>query len=320
VALLAALAASVSTPCAVAAVSPAELLRTYQPVTVLAPGELYRPTSVDGFLGAASLEQRRPEGTWVPVFLPALPAENPPGCASACWRLNVRACSPTSGPAGLECYAREVDQSARVVHGRVVRAGARIVLQYWFFYTYNFWSPLLAPNDFIWRTHEGDWELVSVVLSRAGTPLFVGYSQHCTGKRRSWSRVPRWGRTRHPIAYVALGSHGHYFSPGPQLVDLSCWPQAAEAIFRAHRVTARDFTGRGAVLGPARLGVEPTQLRRLDVPNVGWVAFAGSWGEQGFFHAPDPIGTVGFGAGPDTPPLQRSWREPLRTVLRWPQG
>jgi hypothetical protein len=283
---------------------------------VLAPTELFRPAPVEAFIAVSALEQRAPDGQWLAVpSPPTLPTSD-----GRSWRLNVPGCSPEVGLTSLTCYAAAVTAPQSVVYGRAVRSGPRLVLQYWYFYAYNFWSPRFPPDEFIWRTHEGDWEHVSIVLSAAQTPLFVGYSQHCTGKRRAWTKVPKSGRTQHPVTFVALGSHGNYFSPGQQPVDLSCWPQAAVLIFRAHRVTALDFTGRGTALGPARPGVERGQLIRVDDGNPPWMRFPGTWGEQGFFHAPDPIGTVSFGAGPAGPGFQGAWKEPLKTMLGWPLG
>jgi hypothetical protein len=112
--------------------------------------------------------------------------------------------------------------------------------------------------------------------------------------------------------YVALGSHGNYFTPGRQPVDLSCWPQAARVIFQVHGVMAADFTGRGAVLQP--------QLVRVETGAPSWMRFAGTWGEQGYFHAPDPVGTVAFGAGPDGPATHTVWKTPLDVLRRWPAG
>jgi hypothetical protein len=308
------LGALVASPAA-ASSSLTRLLARYQPVAVLEPTELFRPTAVEGFLAASALEQRTADGRWLAVPPPAALPTTEPGP----WRLNVQNCSPAVGLASLSCYAL-LNMTSRVVYGRALRKRARIVLQYWFFYGYNLWSPRLPPDEFIWRTHEGDWEVVSVVLSRAEKPLFVGYSQHCTGERRAWARVPKWRRTQRPVAYVALGSHGNHFSPGAQRVDLRCWPQAARVIFRVHGVTARDFTGRGPALGPAGTGTERTQLVPVDSGTPPWMRFPGSWGEQGFFHAPEPVGTVAFGGGPAGPAFHAVWKEPLKTLQTWPPG
>ena len=65
-------------------------------------------------------------------------------------------------------------------------------MQYWYFSYDDFYSYNYPPDDFIWQSHEGDWESRDGPLRRADHPRWVGYSQHCTGERRSWSDTPRW--------------------------------------------------------------------------------------------------------------------------------
>jgi hypothetical protein len=78
------------------------------------------------------------------------------------------------------------------------------VVQYWFFYAYNN-APL---ND-----HEGDWEMIELVLEdTAQAPTWVAYSQHLKGQRASWGDVEKVDST-HPVVYVARGSHANYFRP-----------------------------------------------------------------------------------------------------------
>jgi hypothetical protein len=48
-----------------------------------------------------------------------------------------------------------------------------------------------SPPGTIWQSHEGDWEVVNVVLSAAGEPLLVGLSQHCSGETRRTRRRAR---------------------------------------------------------------------------------------------------------------------------------
>ena len=294
------------------------LLRRYQPVTVFERLDRFRPVVVDAFAADAELQQRTPEG-WIAAPSPAtLPAADPPGCSTAdggpCWRLDLRPCSPAPGLPSIECYAaaEAARAPASAVYGRVARTRDRIALQYWFFYSYNFWTPAYPPTDFIWQAHEGDWEAVTVVLSRRERPLYAGVSQHCTGSRRAWAKVRRRGT--HPVVYVGLGSHAGFFGPGRHRVDLRCWPQAAVFIFRAHRVTPIDVAGGGATLGPAQ-----TRLLRVTATSPGWMRFPGFWGEREFFHAPPPIDTVMAGSGPRGPAFHELWREPIRTVLRWPE-
>lgn len=86
-------------------------------------------------------------------------------------------------------------------------------LQYHFFYAFNDWR--LAANGI--NHHEGDWEMIAVYL-RNDEPYSVLFSQHGSGAMELWNDVrcakDKDGReTRHPIIYVALGSHANYSRP-----------------------------------------------------------------------------------------------------------
>jgi hypothetical protein len=315
-------------PAAGAARSPQALLARFQPVLVLERTELYRPAPVGPFVAGSDLQQRDPGGAWTSVG-PAgvLPVTDPPGCSSAdgpCYRLDVRACSAQLGFASLGCYAPLVTGDPMLpntIHGRAVRFGKRTVLQYWLFYPYNLWSAQYPPTSFVWRSHEGDWEQVTIVLSTAGQePLYAGYSQHCNGRRRQWAKVRKWRRTQHPLVYVGLGSHANYFTPGAHAHDRSCYPEAALIVFDANRIVPTDFTGGGALLGPrGAAGVLPVALARVRADRPAWMTFPGAWGETGYFRAPG-IETVAFGLGPEGPAFHESWRRPLATVSKWRPG
>lgn len=289
-------------PGAAAAPVPADLLRTYAPVVFLHPDERFGPVPVEAFLSASALERRTTAG-WEPADLPALPADTGP------WRLNYHACAPSTGVASLECYASAPARPA-TVYARYLRTPKRIVVQYWLFYAYNFWSGHFPPSDYLWQAHEGDWESVTIVLSPSGRPLLAGYSQHCSGKRRAWPRVPKRGT--HPLVYIALGSHSNWFGPGDHVIDTRCYPQAARVVFDAHLPSVVDRTGAARRVGPRVVAVTET--------TPAWMRFRGTWGEDGYFHAPDPVNTVTFEAGPAGPAFQAKWRDPLGTVTRWPAG
>jgi hypothetical protein len=300
----------------------ARLLARYQPVEVLHPDEPFRPVAVDGFLATALLEQRTAEG-WVPGGRPPrLPDIDPPGCTSTpgrlCWRLRQLGCTASTGVSSVACYAAldAAQHSPNVVYGAVHRSGGRTALQYWYWYLDDYWSGEFPPSDYVWQTHEGDWEVVTVILTRAGRPLLAGYSEHGCGKRRSWARVPKVGRT-HPLVYVALGSHANYFEPGPHPLDLrpQCYPALGAAILRSYLPEVLDRTARGAVLGPAAVRIVPVTGAAPQ-----WMRFPGAWGEAQFFHAPEPVGTTVAGPAPEGPARHAIWRDPIRTVLAWPRG
>ena len=295
------------------ALSPTALLARYQPVTVLHPAEPFTPVEVEGFLADADL-QARVLGAWSPVVPRpgALPDASPPE-----WRLD-HACSATTGVASIACYA--ASEAARrppsVVYAAVRPAGNRIALQYWYWYSYNFWDGVLPATDDVWQAHEGDWEAVTVVLTRKGAPLFVGVSEHSCGKRRAWRAVPRW-RSTHPVVHVAFGSHAGSFRARPWPVDLrpGCYDQTGAALLRAALPAVLDFMGDGRRLGPRGTGT--TRIVRVTARTPAWMAYPGWWGEENVFHVG---GRSFFGDAPRGPAQHALWREPLKTPLAWPTG
>jgi hypothetical protein len=321
------------------AASPARLLAKYQPVTQFDTDERFRPTTVASFVADSNLETRNAAGAWVvrsdAPHVASLPVGNTPICTAypayrPCWRLNQRTCIGSAGLAGVDCYlgAWRVPPPPSVVYGRVVSGRRAVVLQYWYFYYDNFYSYRNPPDDFIWQAHEGDWEVVNVVLGRAGrairgaarrlTPRFVGLSQHCTGQRRAWRRVLRW-RATHPIVRVALGSHAGYFGLGEHTIAEECIPPEVIAFLEQRGLPLpRDFTSRGARAGPRAFGAEVTRVRRLGKPLPRWTRFPGRWGEGQFVHGPAPVGTHALGLSPAGPAFQDVWRRPLGTLASWP--
>ena len=299
-----------------ATATPGQLLVRHQPVTVLHPLEAFAPASVDAFVAGATLERPDGSGGWIaadpqPATANALPA-------SGEWRIDYRGCTPVAGVASIACYGATQAAAPSVVYGAVRTTKDRIVLQYWYWYAYNFWSGLFPPGDYVWQAHEGDWEVIAVVLTKAGKPLYVGYSQHCSGKRRVWAKVPKRGA--HPVAYVGLGSHSHWFGTGDQLMDLSCYEPAAAVVFRTYLGTVLDRTGSGRRLGPAGLAPERTALVRVTENAPRWMRYPGRWGETAWAHFPDPLGTLTYGPAPEGPAFHAIWRRPLTTMTRWPRG
>jgi hypothetical protein len=296
------------------------LLWTYQPVTYLDPVEQFRPASIQSFVADADLE-RFDAGSWVLVDPDPEPGELP-GPGTGAWRLNQDSCSPTFLLGGLQCYseAGQEGAGASVVYGRVARPAGAIVLQYWFFYYDNTYSYEYPPSDFIWQAHEGDWEVVNIVLGEDEQPLYVGYSQHCLGQRRAWELTERLGT--HPIVHVGVGSHANYLSAGSHPINLACIPPGAIAFLRAHGLPLpvdHAFDG-GEVVGPLEAGGTFTHIRGIEDGHPTWVPFQGFWGELQYFHGPPPIGTVLLGTSPQGPAYHPVWTDPLTTLAGWPTG
>ena len=305
------------------AATPKQLLARYQPVTVMDPLEPFRPTDVNGFVSDSVLERQTAPGVWNQIdgnpSLGSLPTGASPG-----YRLNQQDCSPAGGPVGnVSCYESSwlATTSENVVYGRVAYRPERIVLQYWYFYYDDVYSYDYPPDDLLWQAHEGDWEVVNVVLRRSDQrPLYAAYSQHCTGERRTWGDVERRGT--HPVDHVAVGSHANLFEAGSHPIATQCIPPQAIAILQGYGLPLPvDRSGaNGAELGPALPGLKHTAIRRVDRRRTPWIAFAGYWGEDEAFHGPDPIGTVTAGPAPLSPGLHSVWLTPIAVTSHWPVG
>jgi hypothetical protein len=120
-------------------------------------------------------------------------------------------------------------------YGRVRRENGWIILQYWFFYTFNNWrSGFHGVND-----HEADWEMITLYCAEGNasdcedgaciTPEWAAYSSHYFSGddlRRRWDDpemqkyVDEQGFP-HPLVFVGAGSHASYFSPGEYLIELN---------------------------------------------------------------------------------------------------
>lgn len=311
--LAAAFAAALAAPAhAEEELSPAELLARYQPITVSDLTDPFRPTSVDDFLADADLQRLEADGAYHPAEMPA------PGLpvSGEGWRLDHRGCTPAIGLPSVGCYANAAAGGSVVYGRRDVRAG-RIVLEYWYFYTYNFWSLLYPPSGFAWQAHEGDWEVVTVILDEEQSPVEVAYSQHCTGERRAWADVQKQGGT-HPVAYVAAGSHANLFAPGVHPISLACYPPSIRQILQQNGITPLDFL----VLPAPALGPGTTGIQLIHDNSPRWLRFPGTWGEAQYVRIPPPIGpgTVPFGTSPEGPQTHDVWIDPLGTIAGYPVG
>jgi hypothetical protein len=345
----AAFAVATSGASAAPSTSDHELLKTYQPVLVFHPNELFRPTGVASFVRDSQLEQSLGVN---PGLLPLnsywqLTDANPqlgklPGpTPGTLFRLNQAGCSPAAPLGGMDCYAAAWHAGAGpdAVYGRVVRTPSAIVLQYWLFYYDDALVlppipiPGYGPATF-WQSHEGDWEVANVILDPNGNPVEAAYSQHCSGQRMAWDSVQKWpAGSTHPVDYVALGSHANYFAPGAGPlgaipINPACIPSFVPAMLRPYVVDqVVDGSSVGAVVGPAGTGegVEHATIRKIDGEN--WASFGGRWGESEYFYTPIPLTVPGLGTvpgntalpmglGPASPANQAEWQPD--TVLGWP--
>jgi hypothetical protein len=305
-----------------ASTPPSRLLATYEPVTYLDAQERFLPTKVQSFIAASDLEERS-AGSWV-VVNPDPGPGNLPGPGADTWRLNQQPCTPAAPLGGLGCYqaAWLEDSGGPALYGRLVHTGGKIVLQYWYFYYEDVYSYFYPPSDVIWQAHEGDWEVVNVVLSEDEQPLLLAYSQHCLGERRLWDEIKPVDGT-HPVVHVAVGSHANYFDAGTHPIDTHCIPAPVLDFLAGIGLPPpadHAFDG-GVIAGPPGLAEAAMPVHKITAAVPAWVGFPGFWGELEYFHAPPPVGTVTFGtSSPPGPAYHPVWSDPLATIATWNDG
>jgi hypothetical protein len=120
-------------------------------------------------------------------------------------------------------YAAVRERDPRYVyHGRVVREGDWIVLQYLFFHFMNdYRSTFSGAND-----HEADWEQVFVYLENAPDgprPVWIAAAAHDyvgDDLRRRWDDPLLETHDGHPVVNAGAGSHASYFERGEYLTQV----------------------------------------------------------------------------------------------------
>lgn len=191
-------------------------------------------------------------------------------------------------------YRENVRQEANkepVVYARVVPANNQTVIQYWLFYYYNSWGIQGGAPGYA-GLHEGDWEMVQVILGEDKQPLYAAYAQHLGGSKKEWDDLsPGLNiENNHPIVYPGLGSHASYFGPYKYyLVDLDKTAMINQPLLK-----------------PQVVLLQPSTIDQ-------WVRYKGKWGQEGYI----PL----FQGGPSSPANQGlKWSNPLswaQTNIKW---
>lgn len=227
----------------------------------------------------------------------------------------------------------------RVYHGRVVRDGGWIVLQYLFFFYMNDWrSSFEGVND-----HESDWEQIFVYLYQDADgkiePRWLAFASHDfkgDDLRRRWDDPMLVKQGSHPVVFAGAGSHASYFEQGEYMVGMTpdfvkpleqVLQQASKIYYERFGETdtrtseppegTRPFLsipnidyarGDGLRIGPGQTE-EWTPVIISD--EVGWVdKYRGLWG----LDTRDPIGGERAPAGPKynrDGSVRQSWYDPV---------
>ncbi len=297
----------IATPALAAPDPPAEdveLAERYAPVLYFHPQEVFRPQTVDVIVSQARLRQNR--RLWFDTtillqldVLDLFDFESDEHHFLDIWYDEQGGSTYANYTAHQAYYEAVLSPEAGgppvTVYAHVVRdGGSRVTIQYWALYFYNDW----------FNKHEGDWEMIQVMLER-DEPRWVVLSQHHGGTRRTWERAPVEEGT-HPAAYVALGSHANYF------VGDETYPHSQT--IGNHQITIVDRTGTtGRIIPDVVLLPERTVLETGDeaAPSeVAWLPFRGRWGEVA------PQSDFGGPYGPADKGVQ--WKQPYAWGMAQP--
>jgi RsiW-degrading membrane proteinase PrsW (M82 family) len=249
------------------------LAQRYAPVLYFHPAEVFRPQPVDVIVDQARLRQSRRLWFDVNVLLHLNVPEllNLPSDKSYfldVWFGDSGSSAYTNYSAHQAYYQAVLRPEAGgppvTAYAHVVRERGRTTIQYWLLYFYNDW----------FNKHEGDWEMVQVMLGADGEPEWVVLSQHHGGTRRAWAAAPVEEGT-HPAAYVARGSHANYFA-GDEV-----YPNGKDV---GHtRIEILDRTGSAyrtipeVILIPTR---EQVLADPATWPGAEWLPYRGHWGQM----------------------------------------
>ncbi len=156
----------------------------------------------------------------------------------------------------IKDYRENMGSLGYTVYSHVFKRNNNIIIQYWIFYAFNRGTL---------NTHEGDWEMVQIILNENGEPVKAMYSQHISGQKAEWEQVEKNGG--HIKVYVARGSHANYFRYYQGMLGL-----ARDVVGKNGRILKPDDYSL-VILGEAGEGNHGT--------NQNWIDFAGRWGDFG---------------------------------------
>lgn len=237
-------------------VSPEQaLVERFSPLIYTANEEGYFPVAVDYTVDTSSLAL--PGGASMAATFGLISAHATDGS-----RLDLPGSRPSETRRAWDSGAGRIP----TVYARIVRSGLATAIQYWLHYYYSDWGYTKGcdnPGVCFWElanNHEGDWEMIQVVL-QDGQPAYAVYAQHNTAARRAWQYVERQGDR--PIVYVGLGSHASFFKDAHYF-----------QLGLSSESTGNEFAGAMAV-----------QLLP-DNNDSNWIAFRGRWGMDESPHGP----------------------------------
>ncbi|MCW8802667.1 MAG: Vps62-related protein [Candidatus Bathyarchaeota archaeon] len=256
-----------------------ELALRFEPVLHFASGEKFYPTDPNYHIQNSELFMKSGETNTI--------VDNSPTIASiAAYTTDGYFLNNTLGSyeAIAENYKQNRELYGDKIYAHVTTEGQYIVVQYWFFYAYN-------PGSL--NQHQGDWEMIQVVLDSTETPVYAVYSQHHSGEIADWVDVEKSDQT-HPRVYVALGSHANYFRSFQGKLGLE-----SDTVGNDYTLTPEDLEL--IILGEKGAGNHPA--------SQDWLEYGGRWGNWAKL-ADSYMGSAGP-SGPGQAENAEKWSYPV---------
>ncbi len=158
----------------------------------------------------------------------------------------------------LTDYTANMGVLGYTIYARVIMESSQYCIQFWFFYAYN---------DAASNQHEGDWEMITIILDNSQVPISAVYSQHFVAETAAWADVEKTDTT-HPMVYVSRGSHANYFRYYQGRVGLEQDEVGNDGFYLPYddaALTIEQIGEKGALNHPA--------------PSQNWIDFQGRWGD-----------------------------------------
>lgn len=204
------------------------------------------------------------------------------------------------------------------------------VLQYWFFYVFNDYTDFVVNNkrladELEVQRHEGDWEMIQIMLDQNNIPGTSTYSYHQGGvPHNDWNKLEFDEMIdpdkTHPKVFVARGGHGSWSTSGTHEWFQDLIP--LRTICNTGTYLDVSSTTNGNIIFPNSIApIGESEYEFIDISedsesNRHWTHWKGKWGDI-FDPATINIKLPGI-SGPDSPAnieyknAPNRWREPIK--------
>lgn len=244
-----------------------QLSEQYAPVLQYVKGETCYPVDVDYYLQSCSLFRVVDDSAVLITETPTIPEIAQ--LRTDDYFLNNRL-GGVDDDNIVQAYQQNLSQLGYTVYYHIESDGQMTYVQYWMFYVFN-------PGSL--NRHQGDWEMVQVVLDGDLEPVATTYSQHHSAVQAGWSDVIVQDGV-HATVYVALGSHANYYR------------------YYQGKLQGMDQCGDDGV------ALQPSEYELIEIrqeipggqPDTSWVWYGGKWGT-----IPDLLAEARGEAGPQGP-------------------